>query len=63
MLKKMYLIWAVLLSLVPARAFAHGSESAAPDLHPLLVGAEFIVLILAGVWLARRLSRMGAGKP
>ncbi|MFC4767398.1 hypothetical protein [Effusibacillus consociatus] len=50
----------IFLWMFPKQAFAHGdSASTAPDMHPLLVGLEFIVLVSIGYFVANRLSRIG----
>jgi hypothetical protein len=43
--------------------FAHEGDQAekiAPDLHPLIVLGEFLVIFYAGYWIANHLSRIGS---
>jgi hypothetical protein len=57
-------IWILLfLLLFPTEALAHeGGTRRAPDLHPLLVLAEFVLVLRAGYRIAGGLSRLGRRK-
>lgn len=56
-----FFVPAILISLVslPSRVLAHGEADSAPEMHPLLVGMEFVLLVVLGSWIADRLSRIG----
>lgn len=52
------LMWLIFTSI----AFAHDSQSAAPDMHPLFVLLEFIVVLYLGASVAKWLSSIGKTK-
>lgn len=61
MFKQWVILWIFAVSTlfpVPVLAHGEGGESTAPDLHPLLVMAEFVILIIVGYRLASWLAKI-----